>query len=290
MKLYYYQHDGYLNFGDDLNVWLWQRLLPGMLDDDPTVTLVGIGTLLNDQLNAVTPGAEVRLIFSTGVGYFGAPKIDATYRVYCVRGPLSAEAAGLPAEAAVADGALLLRRLYRPEPRPKKYKMAFMPHIDAIADEGWARACEEAGIGFIDPRWPTETVLERLCEIEVLLAEAMHGAIVADTLRIPWVAVTTASHILPFKWTDWCRSVNLEYKPIRLTAQVNPRKETDILTPVRQVRYWALRRSVVGQLVGLAKNLRPTLSADRDIERRTEQLEERLELLKDDIRAGRLTA
>ena len=45
MKLVYYQ-DPKGNFGDDLNPWLWERLLPGRLDDDPSELLVGMGTIL----------------------------------------------------------------------------------------------------------------------------------------------------------------------------------------------------------------------------------------------------
>jgi len=46
-----------------------------------------------------------------------------------------------------------------------------------------------------------------------VVTEAMHGAIVADTLRIPWVPVVCSPAILPFKWSDWTRSVELAYRP-----------------------------------------------------------------------------
>ena len=41
----------------------------------------------------------------------------------------------------------------------------------------------------------------------------MHGAIVADTLRIPWVPVVCSPAIPPFKWIDWTRSLDLDYRP-----------------------------------------------------------------------------
>lgn len=43
MKLFYYEPGN--NFGDQLNPWLWQKLIPGILDNDETNTFVGIGTL-----------------------------------------------------------------------------------------------------------------------------------------------------------------------------------------------------------------------------------------------------
>jgi succinoglycan biosynthesis protein ExoV len=289
MKLFYYQHEGILNFGDDLNPWLWERLLPGQLDQDESITLVGIGTLLHDQLPQFTRGAKQRWIFSSGVGYFnGPPPSDETYRFYCVRGPLSARALGLPEDRAVADGALLVRRLYERK-SDRRYRFAFMPHLDEIAAIGWSRACDELGIHFIDPRWPTERVLDSLSETEILLAEAMHGAIVADALRTPWVPIVTSDRVLRFKWEDWCQSLGLEYSPVRLTAQVNPREKRDILTPVREARYWMLRKTAVNELKKLTQNIRPMLSSDRMMEDRTQQLEERLEELKKDIRAAKRT-
>src|SRR5882724_1568577 len=76
------------NFGDDLNVWLWPSLLPGMWDPSDGIVFVGIGTILTE---AIPPGRR-RIVLGSGVGYgvlprdFGAPG----WRVYGVRGPLSA--------------------------------------------------------------------------------------------------------------------------------------------------------------------------------------------------------
>ena len=64
MKLFYWNERP--NFGDELNPWLWSRLLPpGTIDDDPSTWLVGIGTVLNHRV----PKAEKVLFFGTGYGY-----------------------------------------------------------------------------------------------------------------------------------------------------------------------------------------------------------------------------
>jgi len=287
MKLYFYNFgEDTQNFGDDLNRWLWPKLLPGLLDDDPQATLVGIGTLLNERLTEETPDAQQRLIFSTGAGYGdGSYRPGPTDRVYCVRGPLTAQALGLPPAAAVADGAVLVRRFYRP-PAGKHCAFAYMPHIEQIADQTWQSVCAELGIGYLDPRWPTERILDGIARTEVLLTEAMHGAIVADALRVPWVAVDTHPHILPFKWQDWCASVGATYKSHHIDPIWNPCPTRDALTPVRAARDRARRKTALRQIAAIMRTARPMLSRDEDIERATVRLEECLFRLEQDIRAG----
>ena len=49
MKLFYYQDPGG-NFGDDLNAWLWPRLIPELLDGDEGSLFVGIGSILDRRI------------------------------------------------------------------------------------------------------------------------------------------------------------------------------------------------------------------------------------------------
>ncbi len=287
MKLYYYNFgEDTQNFGDDLNRWLWPRLLPGLLDDDAQTTLVGIGTLLNERLTEETPLAHQRLIFSTGAGYGdGSYRLGPADRVYCVRGPLTAQALGLPPSAAIADGALLVRRFYQP-PVKKHCAFAYMPHIEQIADNAWQSICAELGIGYLDPRWPTERILDGIAHTEVLLTEAMHGAIVADALRVPWIAVDTHPHILPFKWQDWCASVGTTYQSHHIDPIWNPCASRDLLTPVRAARDWKRRKAALRGMAEILRTARPTLSRDEDLERATMRLEECVSCLESDIRSG----
>ena len=68
----------------------------------------------------------------------------------------------------------------------------------------------------IDPTSGVDKILQELSATELLLAEAMHGAIVADALRVPWIPVRVYGKLNIFKWQDWSQSVRvpLEIKDV----------------------------------------------------------------------------
>jgi succinoglycan biosynthesis protein ExoV len=41
----------------------------------------------------------------------------------------------------------------------------------------------------------------------------MHGAIVADTMRIPWIPVTMNPNVPAFKWNDWGQALRVPFAP-----------------------------------------------------------------------------
>ena len=275
MRLVYFRAGGVTNFGDELNVDVWRHYLPGAFEgpDDGT-QFVGIGTLLNDRL----PAAERTIVFGSGVGYYGPPRRDATWRVYCVRGPLSAAALNLPPDFAVTDpGALAARIPAAAAPAAPRMRRAYMPHWQSQVD-AWADVCARIGFGFIDPRWPTGRVLDALRRTDVLLTEAMHGAIVADALRVPWAAITTRPEIKTFKWNDWCRSMRLDYQPQTLPPA------WPALAPgagrLRRIRRWGRLRAQAAALLGAWMRAQPILSDAAVLNERLDMLEERLAQLK----------
>ncbi|MDB9529337.1 polysaccharide pyruvyl transferase family protein [Oscillatoria sp. CS-180] len=215
MKLFHYlRKDGIENFGDRLNLWLWPKLMPNLFNRHDQITFVGIGTLLNHRLPQRLDTEKV-VIMGTGVGY-GQPLefLPEGWTVYCVRGPLSARHLGLPIEKAIADGAVLLAQCVQRQ-QTKKFPVSVMPHIHHAVAAGdiWKTICQALNWGYVDPRWPVETVLSAIDGTELLLAEAMHGAIAADALRVPWMPIQTSPRILNFKWQDWCASIGVAYKP-----------------------------------------------------------------------------
>jgi succinoglycan biosynthesis protein ExoV len=272
-QLYYFKSaDGVPNFGDDLNPWIWQQLLGDHLVDDGDTLFAGIGTLLNDRF----PRARRTIVFGSGVGFgSGLPRVDSTWTFYCVRGPLSAQALGLPASCAITDPALFVADLVSEPAAPPVRCFSYMPHY-RNANDHWASVCRMLGFGYIDPRQPMQTVLEAIRGTNVLIAEAMHGAIVADALGIPWIGVRTGgAGTLEFKWRDWCGSLALVYRPHHVVPL--------FASSPSDARLAVKKAVAAAQLSWISRTAHPQLSAPSVRRRRREQLHGRLELLRRDV-------
>lgn len=291
LQLYYW--DGG-NFGDELNIWLWQKLLPDIVDTEHPYKnqegerplFIGIGTLLSNML----PKLQIKYIFGSGAGYHDLPTIDNSWKIYCVRGPLTAQRLGLNNTYAITDPAILLRTIELPEV-PKQYNYAFMPHHSSITGTNWKAICDNLEIKYLDPTQGFEKCLHDIQSSEVVIAEAMHAAIVADTLRIPWIPVNFhGKYINSFKWNDWCQSLGLEYDKHTLGLGENGRlikRNMPILIEGavknlinRPLAYLALRR--------VMKYATPILSSDVALETSTARLLEKMDLLKRDYYADNL--
>ena len=197
------------NFGDDMNMFIWEHFLPGVFDDDEDALFIGIGTIFS----ADVPKARHRIVMGSGTGYGRLPPDlgDGSWHVYAVRGPLTARAVGGDPELAVADPAILLPLM--PEFAPTARRgIAFVPHWTTAAEGIWQSACTRAGIDFIDPRHEAKGVIRQIASAELVIAESMHGAIVADAFRVPWIPIVSGRDT-PLKWHDWALALGLEYRP-----------------------------------------------------------------------------
>lgn len=298
MKVHFYRRsDDRRNFGDELNNWLWKRIIPELLDDNGETVLLGIGTLINDQIEKKISGARNVIVFTTGVGYgSGLPKDMKNWIVYCVRGPLSAYRLNLPLSYGIGDGALLINKLYEPGTK-KRHRFSYMPHFtqSIVGDESWRAVCGKADVNYIDARWSVDRVLLDIAQSEVLITEAMHGAIVAEALRVPWISVHTDMRgILPFKWLDWCESIGVNYDPSMMMMLRNPEKErgTTGFPNVKSfiskyIRRRLKQRIALGQLLDIAASREPVLGDESQLKRIMSKLDEKLDMLKNDFAKGR---
>ncbi|WP_417801195.1 polysaccharide pyruvyl transferase family protein [Tenacibaculum sp.] len=213
------------NFGDDLNKLIVEKYLGHdfagnvflNLDNEYNVVssdtlIVAIGTILNQHV----PILGKKVVLGAGTGYGTAPIIDDLWDVKFVRGPLTARRLNLEDNRFITDPAILLAK--------EKFKycehaseIGYIPH-HAVANKEWERLCNDMGLLYIDPRNEFKDVMEKIMSCKLILAEAMHGAIVADTMRIPWIPVSSADKINEFKWQDWCHSMQLSYEPISLLS------------------------------------------------------------------------
>jgi succinoglycan biosynthesis protein ExoV len=269
MKLYYWQGPKG-NFGDDLNPWLWDKLLPGCFDSDASKVFFGIGTILGLWV----PDGH-KIVFGSGCGYVKPPKLDDSWQIYCVRGPLTASALGIDKNLAITDPASLLATLGKDELPSigKRIRIGFAPHHrDMEYGVPWQWLCSSFGIELIDPYARVEETLTQIRGCELILAEAMHAAIVADAFRIPWIPVSLFRHILDFKWHDWCASMNLTYKPHIIRPLLRPEPG-----PKERIVRMPLAVQAVARLRWTAANAEPVLSNHETLTSHNARLIELLE-------------
>jgi succinoglycan biosynthesis protein ExoV len=234
MKLYYY--DRHANFGDGMNRWLWPRLLPDCWETEDGLSFSGIGTIIGHDM----PPSKRWIVFTSGVGYGGVPEgFGGTgWSIVAVRGPLSAAALGLEARSAVTDGAILLATLpeYAPLPEDKRDGIIFIPHHQTDGDADWQEVCRRAGVEYLPARLDSREVIGRIRGAKLVLAEAMHAAIVADTMRVPFVPISGSPQVNSFKWLDWTRSLHIPYVPAVLPP-------ANVASALRHRMLWAYRES-----------------------------------------------
>ena len=193
------------NFGDELNTVLWPALLPGFFDDDPAALFIGIGSVL-DRRHA---GAGLKLVVGSGYGgYQQLPELDRQWDIRWVRGPRTAHLLRLPESLGLGDPASLLPHTGLIPPL-KPTRVGFMPHFESAAGGAWDAAAAASGITMIDPRGDPLAIAAAIAGCHVLLSEALHGAIVADALGVPWVAIEPLAPIHRPKWQDWADTLDL---------------------------------------------------------------------------------
>lgn len=208
----FYWESAHGNFGDDLNLWLWDFLLPGFRDVHPDVLLVGVGTVLN---RALLPADGRKLVIGSGFGYGALPDMTDKdlWDIRAVRGPRTAEKLGIDSGFGIIDPAVMVAEMPEFRNLPKTHGTIFVPHWESTIGSIWPAVCQTVGVTYVDPRGEAKAVIRAIAQSELVIAESMHAAILADAFRVPWVAVTTSQEINGFKWSDWADTVEVAYRP-----------------------------------------------------------------------------
>jgi len=212
MKLVYFRGHQ-LNFGDDLNAVLWPRLAPSLFEHMDSESFLGVGTIIGMP----TPESRLLHVFSSGVGYDALDAWRVPRRLWCVRGPLSAQLLGEP-QAALTDGAILAPDVLGSPHTDDAARtgVVVVPHWESLRFAGWPQACEEAGFRLVSPIDTPASVYSRIAGAGLVLTESLHGAIFADTLGIPWIAFASTRNVSAFKWVDWTLSVGVRFAPFAI--------------------------------------------------------------------------
>jgi succinoglycan biosynthesis protein ExoV len=193
------------NFGDELNSLLWPRLLPDFFDQNAAAHFLGIGSVLDAR------HAAKALKLVAGAGYGGyQPQIvlDETWIVHWVRGKRTARLLGLPPVLGIGDPASLLP-LAGLTPMREDRDIGFIPHFESMTRGSWQEVAARAGVTLIDPRDDPLTVIAAIGKCRTVISEALHGIIVADALRVPWIAIRPLAPIHRPKWFDWAETLDL---------------------------------------------------------------------------------
>lgn len=275
MKLTY--HTGN-NFGDALNPYIFNHFFSNFFDDNDEVLFLGIGSILG--LKRGNESTRLKIVFSSGFAdgmsdtYGTLPELDNSYDVFCVRGPLTAQKWNLDKSKAIADGAILLSEMGLPK-KEKKYKYSFMPHIGSEMMYNWKPVIKKAGIHYISPANNYKQVLDEILETELLITEAMHGAIVADALRVPWLPVFFYPTINEFKWKDFALSMELGFNPLRYKAPYS-NKFVSLLFQNK------IKAKAASKLLGSTYGMYRNLVLERDLLSYIEGLKKKDFILSDD--------
>jgi succinoglycan biosynthesis protein ExoV len=213
MKLGFYEcQTG--NVGDYLNPFLWSRLIPNLANGDESTIFVGIGSIFDKRYDAY----EKKIIFGSGArAPETLPKIDESWDIRFVRGPLTSSALqdrGIVANY-ITDPGILVSKFFL-KPKVVKGKIGLIPYF-LTEQEPWEHITKMLGYVLISPTLSVEDFVVQVAECEMIITEAMHGAIIADAMRVPWIPYSSSTIVHEkqthsFKWTDWCASMGLKFE------------------------------------------------------------------------------
>jgi succinoglycan biosynthesis protein ExoV len=252
------------NFGDDLNAWLWPRVFGADIDLSPQTTFVGIGSILDRRLEQLR---GPMIVFGSGVrATHTLPGLTENVHIRFVRGPISATALG-QGTTAITDPAILVGAFAPAAPRQCGRTIGFMPHYHSLRAVDWNSVCTRLGFVFIDPRGSVDHTIAALRGCGRVITEAMHGAIVADALRIPWHRVSLLAwrkegfEVSSLKWLDWGLSAGIDVTPTHLGLDF-PQASGWIMRAAGLPAQQLARRRLTGCLASLRTNATYQLSSD----------------------------
>ena len=326
------------NFGDELNSLLWPSLLPGFFDQDPRVRFLGIGSVLDGRhdrrtLKLVAGSgyggyeAPIALDATWKIHWVRGRRTARLLGLPPMLGlgdpasllPLAGLSLTSPALASpllttgppLTTGPLLIGPLLTGAPLtgpplagltpiPAARGIGFMPHFESAMRGAWREASAAAGVTLIDPRGDPLAVLAAIARCDMLISEALHGVIVADALRVPWIAIEPLAPIHRPKWRDWAETLDLDIVFQRLPPSTALERAhlsgvarfhlgRCLLThQARRLRVLAQGRYMeqAAEALRVAMRAEPSLSHDAALERGQTRMMEAVEVLRRMAPAG----
>lgn len=204
----YYIRWGGNNFGDNLNNIIFESLgvknclyyrKDLQIPDEPTY--LGLGTILGKRLYKPVK------ILGSGSGQEG---LKCNHDYIFVRGKLTCKFLGIDEKFGKGDTAYFLKNWIQEKAAiVKKYEIGVIPHHKTII--------QNDNLHIISPTLPVDEFVKKASQCKILLCEAMHGAICADILRIPFAPIEISNPLYYFKWNDWASVLDLKLEFGNLT-------------------------------------------------------------------------
>ena len=263
MSLYFWTSE-FKNFGDELNRLLWAEIFDERALDAADVEVWGLGSLLGGTVR----DSRKKLVLGSGSLGRATPVAAPGWDVRWVRGPLTAQALGLPEALGIGDPAVLWTGLSDGVSSPSG-PVAIAPHWRTWLDYDWPRVAEMAGLVAINPMQSVLEVARQLRSCRAVLAESLHAGIFADALGIPWAPVVLAHRFNEFKWRDWMLTIQRDFSPFVIGRP--------LVRSMPRSKAWLNR---LARLAGYSRNtfstsLRPTqVATARDVEGVASQLQQ----------------
>ena len=193
------------NFGDELNDLIfpslgykkciqYNKINLQSLDKD---CILGLGTLLTKKVKSPVTVA--------GAGSDGQSKPQANLDYQFVRGKLTTKFLNLKDSLGIGDPVYyLFDYIHSKQLKVKKHKIGIIPH--------WKSLKQISSENVISPFLPVDDFINKVSECETILAEAMHGAMCADILRIPFAPIKIHGEFNEFKWQDWASIMGFDLR------------------------------------------------------------------------------
>jgi len=253
MKIYAYRAPKG-NLGDDLNHWLWPRVLRSDFLKQSGV-FMGIGSVIHPDHFKRLPPEPPLYIFGAGCRSPRNPldQINRDYKIGMVRGPLSAQAMGLAMDKVGLDAAYAIQftpEYERWQTLPKKHAVTLIPYFrsESLVYYTLIRKLKDWHVMPSSQYGSIHDALRTIASSQFVLTESLHGAILADAFRVPWMRVwyylerPEDRATGQFKWRDWQKSLDIPHIPT-LHLPLEPLRgvsgwKSTVLKPWRTLRYW----------------------------------------------------
>lgn len=196
MKHWHWQTAHYKrNFGDELGLWILQRLYPGKFKrtmDERDAEIVSIGSILDARM----PDKEL-IVWGTGGANPYSKSPASKYKWLAVRGELTRRHYGLPETVPLGDPAVLLPLLYEPTPVETGSKV-YVPHL-----HWYKNPTPEWADEVVRPDLPIEEFVDKIASAQFVVSSAMHPYWVARLYNVPCVPLHLEIDNFYSKWIDF---------------------------------------------------------------------------------------